>query len=157
MTLLQWSWTFRFATYAQARLVSQPVLLVPAVLGGAVVGFIERGYGTVAVVALVVLTLALATVGTLYVLRREVRRQVAAAGSDVQEYALSAVSLDVGLGRDRQSLPLSELYVVRVGSDWLTLRRRGMGRRPAILFFDDAALVPQARDIIEQHGARTRT
>jgi hypothetical protein len=151
--LLRWSWTVRFATYATARLASQPVLVLPPLLGGAVVAVIERRCGFVVCSVLFVLTVVLASVMLLAVLRRQVRRQLSAARAEVQEYALSAAALDVGFGRDRHSLPLSELYVVGSGRSWLTLRRRGLGRNPLILFFDDPALVPAAAAIVDQHGA----
>ena len=156
MILLQWGWTFRFATYVQATLASQPGLVLLPLLGGAVVALVERGDGPVAVTVLFVVTVVLAFVAMLVVLRRQARRQLAAAGAHVQVYALSAASVEIGLGRDRHSLPLSELFVVRSGSAWLMLRRRGMGRRPMILFFDDAALVPVAAAIIDEHGASRR-
>jgi hypothetical protein len=158
VTLLQWSWTLRFGPYARATFASQPVLLVvpfaAGVLVSVVVGrdsslFAHLVFALVTVLALVVVLLVSVASG-LQRLRR-------ATGTTVQRYTLTTDVLQLALGQDQLSVPLRELTVARTGREWLALRRRAMGNRRLLLFFDDPSLLPQARALVEQHGAVERS
>ena len=158
MTLLEWTWTLRFGQYARATFASQPVLLVVPFGAALLLALVLRGDlgGTGAVVAFVA-TVVLTTAVMLLSVALGLRRLRAATRSSVQSYAITQDAVDVALGEDRYSLPRAELSVARSGSDWIAVRRRAMGTRRLILFFDDPLLVPQALGLLRPRAGTHRS
>jgi hypothetical protein len=151
---MQWSWTLRFGPYARATFATQPVLLVLPVLVGLVAGYLVHDdfgalgaatYGLFMAGVVVVLMLVLVAGGL-----RRVRR---ATRSTVQQYTITPDAVEIAVGQDRYSVPRSVLSLVRTGPDWVALRRRAMGTRRMILFFDDPLLKPHVLSILGRAAA----
>ena len=156
MILLQWRATLRFAPYVRAAVGSQRTIFVVWGVAGLALGAwlwslglamlaVEATLGFWAFLVVLLLVSVAQLLGRL--------RRVHATSTLEQWYTVTPDAVEIALGRDRASIPLSELRVVGSGLDWVAAQRRAMGRRRVTLYFDDPALVPRLVDIVAQRGA----
>lgn len=158
MILLQWSWTLRFEPYARATFATQPILVALPLVAGVVAGFVvQDDFGLFGATLYGFFVLCLLAVVLLVVVALGLRRLRRATDATVQRYVITDQAVEIFLGDDRYSLPRPDLSVARSASDWVALRRRAMGGRRLILFFDDPLLVPHALSVLGHPAGPVRS